>query len=155
MHEHEDEVVAGEPVDGDGPGGDSDVETIAAPQLDDDDAVEISGPGEGAGDPDEDGPAVPAEGHEAEAVMIDDEPEPKAPTVTASVPPVIVENRDSDDLEDSPRAKEQRAKGNERALAEAREAEAAKEGDGVESEMNQDSQPDGADDESNERLVSP
>lgn len=64
---HDDEIKAGDILDGDGAGGVSDVEVMAAPQLDDPDAVEVSGPGDGAGEPVEDDSMKPAEGHEAEA----------------------------------------------------------------------------------------
>lgn len=72
---------------GDGPGGESDVEVMAAPQLDDEDAVEISGPGDGAGDPDES--EKPAVGHEAEAAMIEPEDESNERLVTSEVPAVM------------------------------------------------------------------
>lgn len=136
-----DEIVAGDILDGDGPGGDSDVEVMAAPQLDDPDAVKISGPGEGAGEPDAED-SKPAEGHEAEAAMIDDDVDPKPPTVTTAVPPVIVENRDSDDLEDSPQAKAARAGKDERAAQEAEDAAEAAKHSGPKSAMNQASKSD-------------
>lgn len=85
--------------DGDGPGGESDVELMEAPQLDDEDAVEISGPGEGAGDPDES--EKPAEGHEAEAVMIEDEDEDKPRLVTSAVPPVVEGAVSADEAEEA------------------------------------------------------
>lgn len=76
----------GEIVDGDGPGGESDVEVMVAPQLDDEDSVKISHTEDPSDDPDEEKPAV---GHEAEAAMALEDPDPGPPVVTTQVPPVV------------------------------------------------------------------